>query len=130
MPLRIELKPYERLIIGGAAIRNGPRRTSFVIETDTRFLRESDVITERDADTACKRLYLTLEVIYLTADPAAENAFFAQANEIMAAVPSMAPHLRDVHDHLAAGEPYRALKRAKEMVAYEAELRARLPAAE
>ena len=30
MPLKIELKPDERLIIGNAAIRNGPRRASFV----------------------------------------------------------------------------------------------------
>ncbi len=31
MPLKIELKPNERLIIGNAAIRNGERRASFVI---------------------------------------------------------------------------------------------------
>ena len=50
MPLKIELKPNERLIIGNAAIRNGERRASFVLETNTRFLRESDFETARHPD--------------------------------------------------------------------------------
>src|SRR4051812_28783314 len=76
MPLKIELKPFERLIIGGASIRNGDRRSSFIIETNTKFLRETDIITESDADTACKRLYVTLEFVYLSDEPGeAENAF-------------------------------------------------------
>src|SRR4051794_4566272 len=92
MPLKIELKPFERLIIGGASIRNGDRRSSFIIETNTKFLRESDIITESDADTACKRLYVTLEFVYLSDEAGeAENAFVTQANEIITAVPSTAP---------------------------------------
>ncbi len=41
MALRIELKPQERLIINGALIRNGDRRSTFVIENQCKFLRES-----------------------------------------------------------------------------------------
>lgn len=127
MPLKIELKPFERLLIGNAAIRNGSRRSSFVIETVTKFLRESDVITESEADTACKRLYLTLTVIYLSDDPSeAENLFVVQASELMAAVPSTAPYLRDINDHVAAREFYRALKRGKDLIQYEATLAGRL----
>ena len=127
MPLKIELKPFERLLIGNAAIRNGSRRASFVIETVTKFLRESDIITETDADTACKRLYLTLTVMYLADDPGpAENLFMAQANELMAAVPSTASYIRDIHAQIEASDFYRALKRGKELVQYEASLAERL----
>ena len=45
MPLRLELKPYERLIINGALLRNGDRRSTFLIETQCKFLRESEIIT-------------------------------------------------------------------------------------
>lgn len=130
MPLKIELKPFERLLIGNAAIRNGSRRASFVIETVTKFLRESDVITESEADTACKRLYLTLTVMYLADDPApAEDLFVVQASELMAAVPSTAPFIRDIHAEIEARAFYRALKRGKELVQYEATLAERLSAA-
>lgn len=129
MPLKIELKPGERLLIGGAAIRNGPRRSSFAIETMTNFLRGSDIISESEADTACKRLYLTLTVLYL-AEPTveAEDLFVRQANALMEAAPSMAPYLRDIHDLLADGERYRALKRCRDLIQYEQSLTERLGA--
>lgn len=127
MPLKIELKPGERLLIGGSAIRNGPRRSSFVIETVTTFLRGGDIILESEADTACKRLYLTLTVLYLAEPtPEAEDLFVRQANALMAAAPSMAPYLRDIHDRLAEGERYRALKRCRDLIQYEQSLADRL----
>lgn len=129
MPLRIELKPLERCIIGGTAIRNGKRRSSFTVETATKFLREADIITEREATTPCKRLYLALEMLYLADDPVEpENAFVALANEIMAAVPTTRPYVLAIHNCLADRDYYRALKRAKDLVAYEASLADRLAA--
>lgn len=131
MPLKIELKPFERLLIGGTAIRNGSRRSSFVIETVTNFLRGGDIILESEADTACKRLYLTLTVLYLAEPtPEAENLFITQANALIAAAPSMAPYLRDIHDLLAEGERYRALKRCRDLIQYEQTLLERLGPAE
>jgi flagellar protein FlbT len=123
MPLRIELAPHERLIIGEASIRNGPRRSEFVIETQTKVLRERDIITESEADTPCKRLYLALEAAYLSADPAPlEARFMALANEVMAAAPSTAPFIADAFECILAGDYYKALKSAKKLLAFEAEL--------
>lgn len=130
MPLKIELKPDERLIIGNAVIRNGPRRTSFVIETNTKFLRESDIITQSEADTPCKRLYFALTVMYLADDGThAENAFFAEASALMSAAPSMGPYIAAIHEQITAGDRYRALKRGKELIVYEQSLMERLQTA-
>jgi flagellar protein FlbT len=127
MPLKIELKPFERLLIGGTAIRNGSRRSSFVIETVTNFLRESDIILESEADTACKRLYLTLTVLYLAEPtPEAEDIFVQQANALLDAVPTTAPYLHDIQNFIAAREFYRALKRCKDLIQYEQSLSDRL----
>lgn len=124
MPLKIELKPDERLIIGNAAIRNGPRRTSFVLETNTKFLRETDIITASEADTPCKRLYFALTVMYLAEDPtAAENSFIEQANALMHAAPSMRPYIAAIDAQIAAGDHYRALKRGRDLLVYEERLR-------
>jgi len=120
MPLRIELAPNERLIIGEASIRNGSRRAEFIIETKSKVLRERDIITESEADTPCKRLYVTLEAAYLSASPTeAETQFMAQANEIMAAAPSTAPLIAEVFDSMLRGDYYKALKRARKLLAHE-----------
>jgi flagellar protein FlbT len=120
MPLRIELAPNERLIIGDASIRNGSRRAEFIIETKSKVLRERDIITESEADTPCKRLYVTLEAAYLSASPTeAETQFMAQANEIMAAAPSTAPLIAEVFDSMLRGDYYKALKRARKLLAHE-----------
>ncbi|MFO1147391.1 MAG: flagellar biosynthesis repressor FlbT [Alsobacter sp.] len=126
MPLKIELKPFERLIIGGASIRNGDRRSSFILETNTRFLREADIIVEQDANTPCKRLYVALEFVYLSDDPSdPENIFVSLANELMQAAPSTGPYIMRIHDCLSKKEFYQALKVGKELIAYEEELLAR-----
>lgn len=121
MPLRIELKPFERLIINGAAIRNGDRRSSFLVETRCKFLRESEIITQSEADTPAKQIHLTLTVVYLADDPrAAENLFFAQAAELLTTMPDAASYLVAIRDAVEAREYHRAIKRGKELVAYEA----------
>ena len=123
MPLRIELKPNERLIIGETTIRNGPKRSSFVVESQSRILRESDIITETDADTPCKRLYVALEHMYLADDPqAGETAFVEIANQIMQAAPGTRPHILAIYEQLREGKLYKALKQARKLIAYETEL--------
>lgn len=123
MPLRIELAPNERLIIGDASIRNGSRRAEFIIETKSKVLRERDIITESEADTPCKRLYVTLEAAYLAANPTeAETHFMAQANEIMAAAPSTKPLVAEIFECMLNGDYYKALKRARKLLAHEERL--------
>ena len=123
MPLRIELKPHERLIIGDTTIRNGPRRSSFVVESQSRILRESDIITQTEADTPCKRLYVALEHMYLADDPnAGETAFIEIANQIMQAAPGTRPHILLIYEELREGKIYKAMKQARKLIAYESEL--------
>ncbi len=123
MPLRIELKPNERLIIGETTIRNGPKRSSFVVESQSRILRESDIITQTEADTPCKRLYVALEHMYLADDPqAGETAFIEIANQIMQAAPGTRPHILAIYEQLQERKLYKALKQARKLIAYETEL--------
>ena len=123
MPLRIELKPHERVIIGETSIRNGPRRSEFIIETQSKVLRERDIITESEADTPCKRLYVALEAAYLSPDPTLQEArFMSLANDILKAAPSTAMPIADVFESVVAGDYYRALKRARALLAVEAEI--------
>ena len=120
MALRLDLKPYEGFLINGALIRNGSRRTDFLIETECKFLRESEVIKESEADTPAKVLCVTLQVLYLADDPAeAEDLFTRQATAILRATPALAPHLLAIHDEIAAKRYHKAIKRGRELVVAE-----------
>ena len=120
MGLRLTLKPYERLIINGAAIRNGDRPVSFLIENQCKFLRESEIMHESDADTDCKKLCVTLQVLYLVDDPAATiELFYAQARELMVMERRYAPYLMKIQSEIEAEQYYKAVKQGRELIAYE-----------
>jgi flagellar protein FlbT len=130
MPLRIHLKPFERLIINGAALRNGERSTNLLIENTCKFLRESEIIPESGADTACKRLCVTLQLIYLADHPMeADDLLVRQSLEILRSIPTSAPYLVAIQDELANKQYHRALKIGRELVAYERSLMERLSTA-
>ena len=125
MALRLDLKPYEGFLINGAHIRNGSRRTGFLIETECKFLRESEVIKESEANTPAKVLCVTLQMLYLADDPAeAEDLFARQATEILRAAPTLAPHLLAIHDEIAGKRYHKAIKRGRALIAAEQALAA------
>src|SRR5438128_8370207 len=68
VPLRVELKPFERIVIGETVLVNSGTRTSFLIDGDAPILRERDTITAETANTPAKRLYLCLQTMYLKND--------------------------------------------------------------
>lgn len=128
MALRVDLKPHERIIVGGVSIRNGDRRAALTFETQAKFLREKDILTESEAKTSCERMYVLLEAIYLTDNPfELENEFVVQANVLMAAAPSMTPYLADIFDKFSRGEYYASLKSGQELIKYERQLMDLIP---
>ena len=69
MALKVELKPNERIIIGQVVIRNDEQRTRFFIEGDAPILREKDILTAANADSPAKKIYLSIQLMYLAQDP-------------------------------------------------------------
>ncbi len=63
VPLRVELKPFERIVIGETVLVNSGTRT--LIDGDAPILRERETITAETANTPAKRLYLCLQTMYL-----------------------------------------------------------------
>ena len=68
MPLTLQLKPHERVILGGAVVCNGRSRARLVIENEVPVLRESDILSPRLVRTPCQRIDMALQLLYL--DPA------------------------------------------------------------
>jgi flagellar protein FlbT len=123
MALIIDLKPSERIIIGNALITNDVNRTRLHIEGDSPILREKDIMREQDANTPCKRIYLTIQLMYLSATPLdLHELYFRQIREIQDAAPSTSLIFMKINDFILKNQYYKALKEAHNLIAYEQEL--------
>jgi flagellar protein FlbT len=66
MPLKITLKPGERLVVGGAVITNGSnQKCDLIVNNNAPVLREKDILTEKEATTPCSRIYFTIQLMYI-----------------------------------------------------------------
>lgn len=123
MALKVELKPGEKVVIGECVITNGDQRTRFLIEGSSPILREKDIMTTAQADTPAKRIYLAVQYMYTSRNPAAfHDDYFTLIRDVMHAAPSAWPLIENINNHILTGELYKALKQAAKLMAYEKDL--------
>ena len=122
MPLRVELKPFERIIIGESVIINSGTRTSFLVDGETPILREKDTVTEESADTPAKRLYHCVQTMYLKNDVARYKAsYLGLIMELQESCPGAGELVAAVNHHVSTGALYKALKEIRKLMKREEE---------
>jgi flagellar protein FlbT len=120
MALKVELKPGERIIVGDSVITNDNQRTRLFIEGQAPILREKDILTPATADSPAKRIYLAVQLMYLSKDiEKFKDNYFSLVNDIIAAAPSTIPYVTKISNSILAGAFYKALKEAKKLIEYE-----------
>ena len=123
MALKVELKPHERIVIGGAVVRNGETRSRIVIEGNVPIMRERDILSAAEANTPAKRIYFVLQLMYLDHDiPSHRHTFLHLIEDFMNAAPSAWPHINAVTSHIIEGDVYKALKSTRALIDYEKDL--------
>ena len=124
MALRLTLRPHERVILGGAVLRNGESRCELLIENEVPVLREQDILSPNAVRTPCQRIYLALQLMYVDQERFAEHqaSYEELAAEVQLAAPSLAPVLRGIEEQVGAGRIYQALKSARGLLQREQEL--------
>jgi flagellar protein FlbT len=122
MPLRVELKPFERIIIGESVIVNSGTRTSFLIDGEAPILREKDTVTAETANTPVKRLYLCVQTMYLKNDiPRYRAAYLGFIKDLREAIPGSRDLIDAINNHISSGSLYKALKEIKKLMKHEEE---------
>lgn len=123
MALKIILKPEERIILGGAVIRNGKSSAQLVVENRVPLLRQKDILAEEEADTPCKRIYFAVQLMYVDEGNLAEHhkLYWSLAKDVLKAAPGTLPLLDRLNELILAGRYYPGLKIAKQLIAYEEE---------
>ena len=124
MPLAINLRPNERLIVNGVVIQNSAAGAKLLIHNNAAVLREKDIITAEGANTPARRVYFAIQCKYLFPDKEATYLPLVHQfiEEFEAAAPSTAEITQEIRRQLGAGQLYQALKSAKQLIAREQEI--------
>lgn len=123
MPLKIELKPKEKIIIGDALITNDNERIKFYIEGNVPILREKFIMRQDEADTPSKRVYFIILQMYLNKDnKELQDMYLEYVKDLQSAAPSLIPEIMEVNQYIIIGDYYGALKSAGKLLKREDEL--------
>lgn len=124
MSLKVVLKPHEKVIIGGAVLRNGSIASHLHVENKVPVLRQKDIMVEGEADTPCKRIYLIVQLMYIGdgLTPELSQIYWTLVEDIVKAAPSMKDLLSSISQFIVNNEFYKALRKSKELISYEEEL--------
>jgi flagellar protein FlbT len=123
MPLRVELKPFERIIIGESVIINSGTRTTFLIDGEAPVLRERDTVTAETANTPVKRLYFCVQMMYLKKDISRyRTRYLGFIKDLREDAPDCREVIDAANDHVSAGSLYKALKEIRKLMKVEREL--------
>ncbi|MEN9873126.1 MAG: hypothetical protein RL186_23 [Pseudomonadota bacterium] len=125
MPLKLSLKPNEKIVLNGAVVQNGDRRSTLLLQNKASVLREKDIMQIEDANTPVRRIYLPIMLMYLQGGESAEqyNEFALRMTEFMSVVrsPAILEECVGMSREVMSGEYYKALSRCRKLMDYEAE---------
>ena len=124
MPLKLTLKPGERMIIGGAVVTNGAGKTDLFVENNVPLLREKDIMGEKEADTIAKQIYFTIQLMYIDPENLINhhNVYWRLIQQTVKAAPSTVALIDRISEKIVANKYYQALKLTRKLIAYEKEI--------
>nr|WP_184046943.1 flagellar biosynthesis repressor FlbT [Roseospira visakhapatnamensis] len=126
MPLKLTLKPNEKIIVGTAVISNGHGKAELVIHNRVPVVREKDILRKEDADTPAKQIYYMILSMYL--DPSNQPTFHDFYFPLLRHILDMSVDERGVDlsvemsRRIIEGDHYKALKICKKLIDYESEI--------
>ena len=123
MALKITLKPHEKMIIGGAVIRNSKKKSKLIIENNVPILRSVDILSESEANSPARRIYFAIQLMYVDDCNLQyhHKNYWVLVKDIIQAAPSLLPLIDKINDLLLRDRYYQALKLAKDLIDYEKE---------
>ncbi len=129
MPLMIELKGGEKIIVNGAVLENAGSTASLRVLNESSVLRQSEVMTEAEAVTPAGRVYFCLQCAYLFPEKRDEhiNMFAGYLEDYLAACPSMLEEGKQLVEMVKGEQFYRGLKLARKLLKHEEALLKNLP---
>ncbi len=122
--LVLKLSPKERILINGAVIENGDRRSRLsIMSPEANILRLRDAIHPEDAKTPVRRVCFAMQLV-LSGDTDPKDAHLPllrqveELSQVFTDADSRA-HLLEATQSLIAGQHYRAMKALRALMPRE-----------
>lgn len=124
MPLMIEIKSGDKLIINGAVIENTGPNTKLRIHNQAAILRGKEVMSEEDAVTPASHIYFSLQCAYIFPHEKSEylEMFDRYLDEYLQASPSSASIMDRIIEEVRDDNLYKGLKAVHELFEHEDKL--------
>ena len=121
MPLKITLKPKERMIIGGAVITNGDKKNYFFIENKVPVLRRKDILSLRDADSPGSQIHFVIQLMYIDEANIEKHykIYWKLVKAFVKAAPNMLGLIDRISENILSARYYQALKLSRELIDHE-----------
>lgn len=123
MPLKVNLRAGERIIINGALI-SADSSIGLTIHNKVTLMLERQLVRPEEATTPARRIYFAIQNAYV-ADPEEQPGWIEQANryidEYAGAIvsPPIVKKVAAIRLHLASNEYYQALRLSRELFAHD-----------
>lgn len=121
MPLKIDIKSNERIIVNGAVIENIGSTASVLIHNKVRILREKEILSQNDAATPASRVYFAVQCAYIF--PEKKDVYEGQALQLLAEYIEACPSAHEIgkllEKNLNDGNYYQALKAGRNLIGHE-----------
>ncbi|HLO77741.1 MAG TPA: flagellar biosynthesis repressor FlbT [Magnetospirillum sp.] len=121
MPLLIDLKPGEKVIINGAVIENAGANTKLRLHNECSILRQKEILVAEEVGTPAARVYFCLQNAYIFPEKRDHYLEFFDTclSQYVEACPSATPIAQDIRAEVAQGHYYRALKCSRKLLGHE-----------
>ena len=124
MPLSIDLKAGDKIIINGAVIENLGSNSKLSIHNRAAILRGKEILSAEDSTTPAARVYFALQCAYIFPERRGENLETLEEplEEYITACPSAQPIAEKIRESVACEQIYLGLKSAQKLIEHEGEL--------
>lgn len=124
MPLKIDFKAGDKMVINGAVVENVGPNTKLLIHNESAILREKEVLSVADTTTPASRVYFALQCAYIFPQKKDEyiEVFHKFLKEYVQACPSAKAIAEEIEKEAAESRIYRALKKTHKLIAHEARI--------
>ena len=123
MPLKISLKPNEKIYINGAVLKNGKSTINISIENNASILRQNNIMKEEDITTYCERIYYIIQLMYIDQDNLQKytDEYWILIKMLIDTVPTLTEKIHNMNHLIIDKRYYQALRKASKLISMEKE---------
>lgn len=124
MPLKLDFKAGDKMIINGAVVENIGHNASLLIHNEAAILREKEILSEAETATPAARVYFALQCAYMFPDKRDHyvSVFKQFLSDYLAAAPSANELGEKILGHVENKKYYNALKLTQKLIGHETQI--------